>query len=351
MARRRFAVLLFAIAVAISLPTAAALAAFTPTDSGTGLVPCGVSSDPNVATECEACNVVQLVQNVIIFMIGIAIPIAMAMFAWAGILYFTSATNSENIGKAKRIFSSSMFGFVLALAAWLIVNTVLFTVLDHNKYPESSWFKIDCSVIERPRTGNVGDVLASHLGIAPEVVPIPTGVTTSLGCNPGQTLKSNPGGSYCENPDGTTSGMVSIQIPTIAGVGLCSASNLATFGNSAGTMSCILQAESSCNPTISGDKGFSIGLAQINMSANNVTCNGQVYLCPQAFSGSYTCKNGKCGRFNGSTYLGPVTINNQTLADRCRTMLQNPVCNLETAKTLLATSRGLNNWSTYGKCK
>ena len=89
MARRRLAALFLAIAVAMVMP------AFAFGASGAGLVPCGVTpngqvSDSNTSTECQACNVVQLIQELITFAIGLSIPIAMAMFAYAGFLYFSS---------------------------------------------------------------------------------------------------------------------------------------------------------------------------------------------------------------------------------------------------------------------
>lgn len=162
MAARRLAALFFAIAIAIVLPTIALAAVNT---TGAGLVPCGVSSDPTTATECEACNLVQLIQGIITFLIGLAVPIAMGMFVWAGVLYFTSATNSENIGKAKNIFSSAAVGFALALSSWIIVNTILNTVLDKNMYPNSSWFKVDCSSAPRQRTNELGSVITKYLPV------------------------------------------------------------------------------------------------------------------------------------------------------------------------------------------
>lgn len=354
MVARRLAALLFAVAIAIVLPSIA-LAASNP-QGFAGLVPCGVSSDPSVATECEACNLVQLIQNVITFLIGLSVPLAMGMFAWAGVLYFTSATNTENIGKAKKIFTSTVFGFALALSSWIIVNTILFTVLDSNQYPNSSWFRVDCTKLERPTSGQIGDVLTKHLLPLPEVSNV-SGYVNSIGCPTGYTLKNGPYGStYCENAKGETTAVIGTQMPLSNGVGYCSASNLGAFGSNSSTMSCILQRESSCNPLAVGDSGFSIGLSQINMTANNVICNGVTYDCKSAFSGSYTCRDQGCGRYRKNsdgtyTFLGAVTIVDSAKAAECKQMLQNPKCNLETAQRVAANSRGLSNWSTYGSCK
>ena len=185
MAKRWLAALFLFVTMVVVLPPVALAA---PGDASTGgLVPCGVGSGPDVATECQACNLVQLSQNVVMFLIGLSIPVAIALFAWAGILYFTSGMGgSENISKAKTIFRSAVFGFVLAVGAWLIVNTLLYTILDHDQYPNSSWFKIDCSV-NRQITGNIQDVLTSTLGAAPTPVTLqtPPDFTVSYGCATG----------------------------------------------------------------------------------------------------------------------------------------------------------------------
>lgn len=162
MARRPLAVLLFAASIALALP----VFTFAAGTSGAGLVPCGATSGPQ-STECQACDLVQLLQKVIMFLIGLAIPIAVAMFAWAGILYFTSASAQENISKARSIFSSALFGFLIAITAWLVINTILNTILDKKQYPNSNWFHIDCSHIARQTATTITDVLNNTLGIIP----------------------------------------------------------------------------------------------------------------------------------------------------------------------------------------
>src|SRR6185503_2530339 len=142
MARRRLAALFLAIGILIVVP-AISLAATS--NGSAGLVPCGVSSDPSLATQCQACNIVQLIQELITFLIGLAVPISMAMFAYAGFLYFTSGVGgSENISKAKNIFKNVLIGFVLALCSWLIINTILYTVLSPTYFQGSSWFQVKC---------------------------------------------------------------------------------------------------------------------------------------------------------------------------------------------------------------
>src|SRR3990167_4212191 len=60
------------------------------------LVPCGQGSTNNVSVgiggslSCDLCSLGELVQNIINFLLGLSVPIAAGLFAWAGILYFSS---------------------------------------------------------------------------------------------------------------------------------------------------------------------------------------------------------------------------------------------------------------------
>jgi hypothetical protein len=116
---------------------------------------------------------------------------------------------SENISKAKKIFSSAFLGFALAIGAWVIINTILYTILDHDKYPNSSWFKIECSdgrVVVKP--GDISQVIQNTLGVTPTPKPIPTGTFqdpsiwgggSTYTCPDGFTLQTN--GTCTNNTD------------------------------------------------------------------------------------------------------------------------------------------------------
>ena len=82
------------------------------------LVPC----DKN----CGWDDLMALVYNVVHFIFfDIAVPIAAIMFVYAGVLMVTSGGSTEQWGKAKKIFGKVAFGLIVAIAAWLIVSTVL----------------------------------------------------------------------------------------------------------------------------------------------------------------------------------------------------------------------------------
>ncbi len=109
-----------------------------------GLVPCGVESygkDEIVNGEdvsyqlkkpCGYNEIFDLINNVTNFLIFvIALPIAAIMFAYAGFLLAFSGIQPEARSKAKKIFGNVVFGFVLSVAAWLIIHTIL-SILGYN---------------------------------------------------------------------------------------------------------------------------------------------------------------------------------------------------------------------------
>ena len=88
-----------------------------------GLVPCNNST----AQPCDFNALMALINTVIKFILfDMAIPIAAIMFAYAGFLMVTAGGEAAGARtKAKSIFTNAVFGLVLAVAAWLIVNTIL----------------------------------------------------------------------------------------------------------------------------------------------------------------------------------------------------------------------------------
>lgn len=97
----------------------------TDTSSGGLVPPCSV--DP-VTKRCEwrFAEFMKLIDNVIKFLLfKMAVPIAAIMFAYAGFTMVTSGGSPEAKTKAKNIFTSVAIGLIIAVAAWLIIRTIL----------------------------------------------------------------------------------------------------------------------------------------------------------------------------------------------------------------------------------
>ena len=73
--------------------------------------------------DCGYDDLLKLVNNFINWIIMISAPVAAGVFAWAGITYMTTGV-SDKKSYAKSMMTKVFIGFVIILAAWLIVTTI-----------------------------------------------------------------------------------------------------------------------------------------------------------------------------------------------------------------------------------
>jgi hypothetical protein len=99
-----------------------------------GIVPiCNTGEiDPetnNYVNSCDFDMVMTLINKVINFLlITMATPLFALIIVYVGWLYLSDMGSTENVKKAKKILKNAIIGYVIALAAWLIVKTILVTV-------------------------------------------------------------------------------------------------------------------------------------------------------------------------------------------------------------------------------
>jgi len=117
----------FSIFLMLIMP-ALSLAADTP------LVPCNnnnapvTNSDGSITqpVKCDFNQLMNMVNIVIKFLLfDMAIPIAAIMFTFAGFELVTSGGSTEKRGLAKKVFTNAVIGLIIAVACWLIVDSVL----------------------------------------------------------------------------------------------------------------------------------------------------------------------------------------------------------------------------------
>ncbi|OGC85929.1 hypothetical protein A3D70_00630 [Candidatus Adlerbacteria bacterium RIFCSPHIGHO2_02_FULL_54_18] len=154
------------------------------------------------AANCNFCAFTGLFQSIINFLIGLSIPLSALLFAWAGILYFSSAANPAGIETAKKIFVSVGIGFLIAMGGWLGVQTILKTLLAQDFYV--SWDKIDCRQANRPGSGAEESktiTVAEWLSFLPplnQTPLVPVTVNSSYLTQPGGAQLTAPPGGGCD---------------------------------------------------------------------------------------------------------------------------------------------------------
>jgi hypothetical protein len=90
-----------------------------------GLIPCdGTATDP-----CDINMVIDLFNGILQFLIfTIAAPACALLIMYAGWLYMTSGEKPGNRTTANEIFTNTVVGFCLLLAAWLVIQVILVTL-------------------------------------------------------------------------------------------------------------------------------------------------------------------------------------------------------------------------------
>jgi len=75
-------------------------------------------------TEVQSSNIGLYIQNIYRFSLGIGGLFAMLFIVYGGIIYTASAGNPAKQGEAKDIITNAVWGLVLLLGAFLILNTI-----------------------------------------------------------------------------------------------------------------------------------------------------------------------------------------------------------------------------------
>jgi len=113
-----------------------------------GLVPCGgIGEEP-----CQLCHVGALVASVggwLATVVGIVVVILIML---AGLRMVASAGDLSAVTNARRLIANAIIGYILFLAAWMLVDTGLRFLLRQENY--GVWNDIMCEVqpVPQPRS-------------------------------------------------------------------------------------------------------------------------------------------------------------------------------------------------------
>lgn len=263
------------------------------------------------------CELVSTLSNVLRFLVTIAGIIAVIVVVYVGFLYVTSQGNPTKIAKGKGMFMDVVIGFVIALSAYLIVNTIM-AVLVGDDSSLMKWDTVEC-VYE-------GGVTKPSYVLDVERHPVDV------------ILDSGDGD---DSVSGSAGGDLLFDDSILSGAGVCSGDLLSPiFGSDAAAAACIARAESGCGGSFysksdidSTGTPFSVSPWQINLTVHEVVGCGSTLDCKSAYSGrNYKAK-----------------IINKPLYDACVTALSNPKCAATNARRIQQTS-GWRAWSTASKC-
>jgi len=120
-----------------------AIVLFTPSLTlAAGLVPCGGEGEP----VCQACHAVDMLSGLLDWLIGILTVVFAIIMVSAGISLVTSSGSASAKEKAKSMITNAFVGFVIVLAAWLLIDYGMrFLVSDEGaSVPFGTWNSVQC---------------------------------------------------------------------------------------------------------------------------------------------------------------------------------------------------------------
>ena len=333
----------------------------TPSAFAGGLVPCGgAEQEP-----CQTCHVVMLMDNVTDWLIVVLSIIASIIIVYAGARLVVSVGDVSAKETAKRYISNVIIGYVLLLACWLLVDTVVKFLLKDQNY--GVWNQIQCTTQPKPTEAdkeyiNLGSLGGGTVGTDCEALPNgqyncsrAVASCTAGGGTPTVVTTSTPHRVDCYYAPGAYGGTCEVLTS-----GPCSPENLRQyFGDRAEEASRICNKESGgapirsgsdlcCGPdrNCSGAPSFSGGYFQINILAHANRIPG----CTQgAFhrNQGQTRAEGECVRrnANGICTGWSCEITDMDMYNRCMLVTTNSALNLRIAKQLFDGRGGrFNDW-------
>jgi hypothetical protein len=130
MAKKVFITMLLALCL-FSVSSSAVLA-------DNALVQCGRTKDvwngsltaQQQAQDCNFAAAVQMINDIINYLIMISMPLAAIAFAYAGWLYLSAGDDTGKVKKAHEIFLSVGVGVIVILSGWLLFKLISTTFLN-----------------------------------------------------------------------------------------------------------------------------------------------------------------------------------------------------------------------------
>jgi len=261
-----------------------------------------------------------VINNIVELLITLAIVfVAPLTIAWAGFLYVVNPVDPSGMSRAKSILWNTVFGIVIALAAWLIVDAILAALTNQGL---TYWASLVGSNGTQPCLS-----VASSLR---QAAPPTTTAGLAVGTTPTVTGVGAGGQQYLSFGSGACVATAVQQGATSGGYSLTVAQS--------NTLACIAQFESTCgsnlrpNPASSAAGAFQVLLQRNSACYNNAACE-QAAGQPGV---PLNCQNG---------FSGGQSLNNAT-SQMCYAAAANLACAASAAACLVQANPNFSDWAT-----
>ena len=264
--------------------------------------------------------VLQLMQNIMNFVVTMA-TIALTVFiALAGFAYMTSGANPEKRSAATQRVTNAVLGLLILFSAYLVVDSIMKVLYKGSDPQNSSQFGPWNSIL----VGNGKDYCITPVGNA------------TLG---------DAFGTAANTPTANTSGTGGI----VTGTGACSASTVMADASAGGyqisqseanTLACLAKPESACGTNTSGAK---------TTSGKSTSASGPWQILVGAKDACHSLNIPACGNLNCSAAYSKGVVKSdaasQALAQQCQAEVNNLACSAAAAACIVKADGGYTAWT------
>lgn len=122
--------------------------------------------------DCTACNVVDMMNGIIKWLIGIMFILCAVLLTVAGVRLVTSGGNSHTLDEAKGMLTNAIIGMIIILAAWLIIDTVMRGLVGSDGKLATDgdvsgwlfWSQVQCQIVRPPEFDKKNTLNMSYEG-------------------------------------------------------------------------------------------------------------------------------------------------------------------------------------------
>ncbi len=142
--KQKAQIALLGIFIVIALLPAVSLA-----QQGTGIWAHTMCSATSSATaggpveSCGFCDILVVAQNIIVYLTEISATISAGMIVYGALRMMVAGGSEGGVSAARQTMINAAIGFVITLAAWIVVNTLLSLLSGSVSFP---WSTITCTI-------------------------------------------------------------------------------------------------------------------------------------------------------------------------------------------------------------
>jgi hypothetical protein len=175
---------------------------FAPVDAAFAQTQGGIFGNVCSGATCTTCDIVDVANTLISWLIGAITALFALLLVIAGWRLVTSAGKPEALSAAKEMFTNAIIGFILVLASWLIVDTIMRALLPDGQISGwGPWNEVQC--FGQTEVAELAEFEAEDIQTDVFVLPssdgsCPVGYTNTIDplgqCTPlSSTITLNPG--------------------------------------------------------------------------------------------------------------------------------------------------------------